>query len=187
MTIEGACAELGIGRSRFHAMRTRFLSEATALLEPRSPGPAAHVPTEAEREAERLRDRVQALEAEVHVAKVREDLAMTRCTSRLRAQRAPGLRVRVVYAVVLVLFGFIAVIAVKAARKQAENLPARRTAPAPAAPPPSGCPRAGAATDAGQVAVGSAIADAERHVRSPPDAMARCMLVRSSGPYGTRV
>ncbi len=47
-----------------------------------------------------------------------------------------GLRVRVVYAVVLVLFGFIAVIAVKAARKQAENLPARRTAPAPAPPPP---------------------------------------------------
>jgi UDP-GlcNAc:undecaprenyl-phosphate GlcNAc-1-phosphate transferase len=46
------------------------------------------------------------------------------------------LRVRVVYAVVLVLFGFIAVIAVKAARKQAENLPARRAAPAPVAPPP---------------------------------------------------
>jgi UDP-GlcNAc:undecaprenyl-phosphate GlcNAc-1-phosphate transferase len=46
------------------------------------------------------------------------------------------LRVRVVYAVVLVLFGFIAVIAVKAARKQAEKLPARRTVPASAAPPP---------------------------------------------------
>ncbi len=47
------------------------------------------------------------------------------------------LRVRVVYAVVLVLFGFIAVIAVKAARRQAENLPARRTAPAPAPAPPA--------------------------------------------------
>lgn len=46
------------------------------------------------------------------------------------------LRVRVVYAVVLVLFGFIAVIAVKAARRQAENLPSRRAAPAPAPPPP---------------------------------------------------
>ena len=77
MTIESACAELGIGRSRFHAMRTRFLSEATGLLEPRPPGPAAHEPTEAEREAERLRDRVQELEVEVQLAKVREDLAMT--------------------------------------------------------------------------------------------------------------
>lgn len=77
LTIEGASAELGVGRSRFHAMRSRFLSEATGLLEPRPPGPRAHEPTEAEREAQRLRERVKELEVEVHIAKVREDLAMT--------------------------------------------------------------------------------------------------------------
>lgn len=77
MTIESACAELGIGRSRFHAMRSRFLTEATGLLEPRPPGPPAHEPTEAEREVERLRGRIKELEVEVHVAQVREDLAAT--------------------------------------------------------------------------------------------------------------
>jgi hypothetical protein len=89
LTIEGASAELGVGRSRFHAMRTRFLSEATGLLEPRPPGPRAHEPTEAELEAQRLRERVKDLEVEVHIARVREDLAMT-MPQRLKPAPAPG-------------------------------------------------------------------------------------------------
>lgn len=70
-TIEQAGRELGIGRSRFQAMRSRFLEEATALLEPRPPGPRRHVPSEAEREEDRVAD----LELELRAARVREELA----------------------------------------------------------------------------------------------------------------
>lgn len=74
-TIDQACQALGLKRSRFHAMRARFLSEAPSLLEPRPPGPTPHVPTDAEREVDRLRARVTELELDVLVAQVREELA----------------------------------------------------------------------------------------------------------------
>jgi hypothetical protein len=68
-----------------------------------------------------------------------------RCRSSIRRWRSctavmfTKLRLGVVYAVVLVLFGFIAVIAGKAARRRAESFPAPRSAPAPAPATPGGC------------------------------------------------
>jgi len=75
-TIEGACEELGIGRTRFFALRQRFLVEAAHLLEPRTPGPKPRVVTDAERRAEALEAHVGDLEIEVMAAQVREELAL---------------------------------------------------------------------------------------------------------------
>jgi transposase-like protein len=50
VTVAEACEQLGIGESRFHAMRNRWLQEALELLEPRPigrpPKPAASASTD---------------------------------------------------------------------------------------------------------------------------------------------
>jgi hypothetical protein len=76
LTIEQACAELGVKRSRFHDMRSEFLERATGLLEPRPPGPRPVAPTPADREAERLHRRVADLELELHASHIREEFAV---------------------------------------------------------------------------------------------------------------
>jgi transcriptional regulator with XRE-family HTH domain len=71
-----ACAELGIGESRFFAQRAAWLEESLALLEPRSAGrpPKPPLPTD-EREVQVLREQVRQLEARLAVAEVRSELA----------------------------------------------------------------------------------------------------------------
>ncbi len=78
MAVEEACDALGVGPSRFHALRTRFLAEAAALLEPRAPGPAprSEADVEARREIERLRRENQELQMVAAAARVREELAI---------------------------------------------------------------------------------------------------------------
>lgn len=78
MTVDEACEALGIGPSRFHALRARFLADAAALFEPRSPGPAPmpEADAEARREIERLRRENAELRLEATAARVREELAI---------------------------------------------------------------------------------------------------------------
>ena len=75
-TIPQACAELGIQRSRFHAMRKAFLLDAVNSLEPRNRGrpPAQVTPEQAH--IDLLEKRVEALSYEVRAAQIREELAV---------------------------------------------------------------------------------------------------------------
>lgn len=73
-----ACAELGIGESRFFAQRAAWLQEALALLEPRSPGrPAKPEPPIEPSEVQALRERVRELEARAAAVEVQAELART--------------------------------------------------------------------------------------------------------------
>ena len=70
-----ACAELGVTRSRFHALRQEFLLDAVASLEPRHRGrPARQVSPEQAR-VEELERQNQTLAIELRAAQVREELA----------------------------------------------------------------------------------------------------------------
>lgn len=68
LTVGEACEELGIGESRFHALRNRWLQEALELLEPR---PMGRPPQEAP--AAELSRRLGTLEADNR--ELREELA----------------------------------------------------------------------------------------------------------------
>jgi hypothetical protein len=73
-----ACADLGIGESRFFAQRAAWLQEALALLEPRSPGrPAKPEPPIEPSEVQSLRERVRELEARAAAVEVQAELART--------------------------------------------------------------------------------------------------------------
>jgi hypothetical protein len=75
-TVGLACAELGIGESRFFAQRSDWLQGALELLEPRSPGrpvKAELLPTPTDLES--LRQRIRELEARAAVAEVKAELA----------------------------------------------------------------------------------------------------------------
>jgi hypothetical protein len=75
-TVGQACAELGIGESRFFAQRSDWLQEALELLEPRSPGrPAKAEPLPTPAQLESLRQRIRELEARAAVAEVKAELA----------------------------------------------------------------------------------------------------------------
>ena len=90
-TIPQACAELGIQRSRFHAMRKMFLLDAVNSLEPRNRGrpPApAHVTSE-QAHIHLLEKRVEALSFEVRAAQIREELAVV-MPHVLKPSPAPG-------------------------------------------------------------------------------------------------
>jgi hypothetical protein len=76
LTIEQACAELGVKRSRFHDMRSEFLERATGLLEPRPPGPHRVPATPADHEAEQLHRRVADLELQLQASRIREEIAV---------------------------------------------------------------------------------------------------------------
>ena len=76
MSVDAACADLGVGRSRFHAMRRHFLEQAAGLLEPQAPGPRAPEPSAAETAVERLQQETARLKLELMASKVREELAL---------------------------------------------------------------------------------------------------------------
>jgi hypothetical protein len=74
-----ACALLGVGRSRFHAMRRSFLAQAARLLEPRPRGKIAAAATAAaatDPEIQRLRGEVVQLKFDLRAAQVREEIAL---------------------------------------------------------------------------------------------------------------
>lgn len=76
MSVDAACSELGVGRSRFHAMRRRFLEQAAGLLEPQTPGPRAPEPSAAEMAVARLQQETARLKLDLMASKVREELAL---------------------------------------------------------------------------------------------------------------
>jgi len=90
--VPAACAELGITRSRFHALRKAFLLGAVASLEPRNRGrPARQVSSEQVHVAE-LERQIQTLTVELRAAQVREELAAV--MPHLFKPRTPGKRGR---------------------------------------------------------------------------------------------
>lgn len=75
LTIPEACEELGIGESRFHAMRKQWLQESLQLLEPRPvgrrPGGSRRLDDE---DANQLECRISDLERELVVSHVRRQI-----------------------------------------------------------------------------------------------------------------
>jgi hypothetical protein len=77
-SVGDACAELGIGESRFFAQRSEWLQESLELLEPRSAGrPAKPEPPLSADEVQSLRQRVRELEARAAAVEVQSELART--------------------------------------------------------------------------------------------------------------
>lgn len=75
-SVPEACAELGIGQSRFFAQRSAWLQQSLAILEPRSPGrpPKPHsAPTDDD--LRQLQERLQHLEARSAAVEVQAELA----------------------------------------------------------------------------------------------------------------
>jgi hypothetical protein len=71
-----ACAELGIGETRFHQLRELAIQAALLALEPR---PAGRPSQSALPEAEQIRaleQRIEELELALHEAQVREEIAL---------------------------------------------------------------------------------------------------------------
>jgi transposase-like protein len=74
-TIVEACRDLGIGPSRFHAMRCEALQAALERIEPHAPG---RKPSRTEPDASQLAalsERVAALETELILARARAEVA----------------------------------------------------------------------------------------------------------------
>jgi hypothetical protein len=72
-----ACAELGIGESRFHALRNRWLQQALELLEPRPIGRPPHQADAVAAQAElaALETENRALRQQLAAAEVQRELA----------------------------------------------------------------------------------------------------------------
>ena len=75
MTVAEACGVLGIGESRFHALRNQWLQESMELLEPRPLGRPPQVVSPEQAEVARLEAENRDLRQQRRVAEVREELA----------------------------------------------------------------------------------------------------------------
>jgi hypothetical protein len=74
--LQEACDALGLGYTRFHQLRQTALQAALDALEPRPPGrPSRATACEAE-PVRLLQQRVAELENELHVAELREEIAV---------------------------------------------------------------------------------------------------------------
>jgi hypothetical protein len=74
VTVAEACAELGIGESRFHQLRGEMLQAAIERLEPRPAGRPAKTAGPAERRIDALEERVVELTRECDLAQIRLEL-----------------------------------------------------------------------------------------------------------------
>jgi hypothetical protein len=72
--VSEACAELGVGESRFFALRGEWLQQGVEFLEPRPPGRPPKIEPAESAELRALRRRVRELEGELLGARIREDL-----------------------------------------------------------------------------------------------------------------
>lgn len=75
LTVAEACQVLGVGESRFHALRNQWLQEALDLLEPRPLGRPAPVVSPEQEEVARLQTEIRDLKQQLRVTAVREELA----------------------------------------------------------------------------------------------------------------
>lgn len=72
-----ASLRLGVGEARFHEMRSEWLAQATALLEPKPRGrPPAPEPSEEQRRLEALKAENTDLRRRINEAQLRERLAL---------------------------------------------------------------------------------------------------------------
>lgn len=76
VTVADACEMLGIGESRFHQLRERFLSEGMKGLEPRFGGRPAKVESEEQMRVRELEGRVAQLEKELAAAEIKTRIAL---------------------------------------------------------------------------------------------------------------
>lgn len=76
LTVEEACAALGVKRSGFHKLRQQFLLRATSLLEPRPRGRRRPEPSEADIELAKLKQEVVQLKLDLKAQQIREEIAL---------------------------------------------------------------------------------------------------------------
>jgi len=75
-SVQGACEELGLGKSMFHEIRSQVLQVGLKDLEAKPRGRPRQELTEDQREIERLKAQVEELKMSLHVSHVREELAL---------------------------------------------------------------------------------------------------------------
>jgi transposase-like protein len=75
-SVSEACAELGIGKSAFHELRTRTLQATLENLEPKPAGRPRMEVTEEQAEIERLKREKKELLTELEIAHVREEIML---------------------------------------------------------------------------------------------------------------
>lgn len=88
LTVEHACAEMGVGEARFYQLRDRFVAEGVSGLEPGLGGRPRKAPPEDE-EVKALQARVARLELELKAAQIREQIALV-LPRVARGARAPA-------------------------------------------------------------------------------------------------
>ena len=71
-----ACQHLSISEPRYHQLKHQMLAAALEALEPRPAGRPVRVPSEAEKEIEKLQNELRERETELNVATVREEIAL---------------------------------------------------------------------------------------------------------------
>ena len=76
LTIAQACAELGVGRTRFHALRWQVLAGAMDALKPRPRGRPRVLPDESP-EVRALQARIRDLEIALRTTALRSEIALT--------------------------------------------------------------------------------------------------------------
>ena len=76
LTIAEACAALGIGRARLHALRWRVLDAAMTALGPRPRG-RPRVAVEPSSEVQQLQARIRELELALQTTALRSEIALT--------------------------------------------------------------------------------------------------------------
>jgi hypothetical protein len=76
ITVQEACAVLGINRSRFNQLRQEFLAGAAGLLEPRPAGRPSRRPSPEQLEIQRLQQQILQLQLDLKAMQVREELAL---------------------------------------------------------------------------------------------------------------
>ena len=76
VTIPQACAELGIGDSRFHEMRTEILQHTLGDLEPKPVGRPPQTTSQQEDLIAQLQQQVQALKVDLRASQIRQELTL---------------------------------------------------------------------------------------------------------------
>ena len=75
--VQEACARLGISEPRFHQLRTQILQAALAGSEPQTPGRKPQILSPAQEQVRLLEQKLEHQDAELRLARVREEIALT--------------------------------------------------------------------------------------------------------------
>ncbi len=75
-TVQDACSRLGVGRTAFNKMRSRFLAEATDLLEPRQAGRKPQSVTPVQAQLAELERQNQQLKLDLAAQQIREEIGV---------------------------------------------------------------------------------------------------------------